>query len=165
MLRALQYSKLNVKADPVPVTVPKIMFYDPRARVQVIEDLQPAVDLASILTGKANVDVHEYATVGIDIGNWLRRFHIWTQGPTQTGLRRTIALNTSSQDLKWRTTYDTIVETVKAFPAISQENMGILQAVRARALNEHEQHAQVSSDDPLFGKDCGLVHADFWTGK
>lgn len=167
MLRALRHLKFCEESDSVPVSTPKTMLYNAQARVQVIEDLQPAGDLASILSSNPSVCANkpDYITLGSSLGRWLRRFHAWTQEAAQADLRRTIALNTSSQDLKWRTTYHTIVDIAKAFPTISKEDMNTLQAVRARALHEHEQHLQSHSSNTVVLENYGLVHADFWTGK
>jgi hypothetical protein len=143
------------------------MLYNAQARVQVIEDLEPAGDLASTITSKSSGGAHkpDYITLGLSLGRWLRHFHAWTEEAAQADLRRTIALNTSSQDLKWRTTYHTIVGIAKAFPTISKEDIDILQAVRARALHEHEQQLKPHSSNFVVPENYGLIHADFWTGK
>lgn len=151
------------------VSTPKTFFYDEQRHIQVIEDLQPAIDLAGILTLKSNAQlpIPDYDTLGSTLGSWLRAFHDWAQAPAQLDLQERIAQNKSSQELKWRTTYDTIVSIAESFPTISKEDMDVLAAVRNRAFHEYQQQMQMttSEDREAHREGLKLIHGDFWTGK
>jgi fructosamine-3-kinase len=156
MLQTLQHTSFSHKVGAVPTTTLLRIFYDKQTQIQVIEDLQPARDLAHIITCQDSIELlqSDHATLGFSLGSWLRDFHSWTEEPTQLELRRFIAYGTSSQDLKWRTTYDAICAIVEPFSDISKDDKRVLEQVRVRAFQEYQQKTNAS-----------LVHGDFWTGK
>ncbi|KAJ4324203.1 hypothetical protein N0V94_001415 [Neodidymelliopsis sp. IMI 364377] len=156
MLRTLQHTSFSPKAGAISTITPRRIFYDKQTQTQVIEDLQPARDLADIITCQDNIELlqSDHATFGFSLGSWLRHFHSWTEEPAQIELRRSIAYATSSQNLKWRTTYDTICVIVEPFSNVSKDEKRVLEQARVRALQEYQQDTNFS-----------LVHGDFWTGK
>ncbi|KAH6622023.1 kinase-like domain-containing protein [Boeremia exigua] len=159
MLKALSYTSLASAYNSIPVRTPLTYFYMPCLQIQFIENLEPAIDLASILTSCANVTLRsDYGAIGFALGSWLRAFHLWAKEPRQEKLRRAMSENETSQHLKWRTTYDTIVDVTKELSMTVDGDLDVLREVRGRALRELEQK-------PQREEWCGLIHGDFWTGN
>ncbi|KAJ4343928.1 hypothetical protein N0V95_006530 [Ascochyta clinopodiicola] len=167
MLNALRKVRLGNVASTVSITSPISFFYDDQSHVQVIEDLQPAIDLASVLKSStiSNLPSSDYPTLGFALGAWLCDFHSWTQKPEQSELRDIIAQNKSSQSVNWRTTYDTIEAIVAPLQMISGEDKQILADVRARAASKFEQHRHYKAGEQSDQTGYGVIHGDFWTGK
>ena len=165
MLKALSRTALSPSTASIPICTPLTFFYIPSSQIQIIQDLQPATDLASIITSSANVSPPpDFAGVGFALGTWLRAFHSWTKEPAQFELRGVMEGNGTSRELKRRTTYDTITDIAQNFSMIRGEDLFALREVRARVLQEYEQelHADADRKD---GEQYGLIHGDFWTGK
>lgn len=111
----------------VPVRTSQTFFYLTFSQVQVIEDLQPALDLASLLTSFNAVSPRpDCSTIGSALGAWLHAFHDWAEESAQGELRRTVGENGTSRDLKLRTTYATIVDIASTFSAIKEEDLEVL---------------------------------------
>lgn len=126
MLTVLQGTQSVSICGEVFVGTPKILWYNASAQIQVIEDLQPATDLATTIAPRTDIN-HQVLDLGIfgwSLGSWLRWFHEWAQQPSQLELRQIIAANTSSRNLKWRTTFDTIVTIAEQFPTKSKADKG-----------------------------------------
>lgn len=162
MLRALVYLHPRPATDTVSVCVPQTFAYFKLSQIQIIEDLQPAKDLASILKSATDVSVcTDFTAIGLALGSWLRYFHIWAQAPDQDVLRQMMRENEASRLLKWETTYNNIVDIAKKFPMLRSQDVDVLNAVRLRVLQEHEQASTVPQDREFYG----LIHADLWAGK
>lgn len=148
----------------MPVLTPRNLLYLPSPSIQIIEDLDPALDCADLLTSLDHeVPMSIWSAVGFALGEWLRALHHWTREPEQGHLRSTMEGNKASRDLKWRTTYGTIVDIARTFPIITEEDLDVLKEVREKAQREQEDAAQraVNEDTESYG----IIHGDFWTGK
>jgi hypothetical protein len=164
MLKALCGTNFGPSASAMPIRTAQSLLYLPSSHIQIIEDLQPALDCASLLTSRNKVSMQtDWSAVGFALGVWLHMFHDWTQKPAQDDLRSAMGCNQASRDLKWRTTYSTIVSIAKMIPTVSEEELDVLQKVRARAERQHQPATHIPGDrDPEY---FGLIHGDFWTGK
>jgi len=164
MLSALSSVELGPGAPVMSVFTPLNLLYLPSPKIQIIEDVHPALDYASLLMAtNTDIPLSVWSAVGLALGEWLHALHHWTQEPAQSDLRNRMEGNVASHDLKWRTTYATIVDIVTTVPAITEDHLDVLREVRARAEREHEEamQGQVAEDMELYG----IVHGDFWTGK
>jgi hypothetical protein len=164
MLSALSGVELGPGAPVLDVLTPQPLLYLPSLEIQIIEDLYPGLDYASLLTSPDSaIPLSIRSAVGLGLGEWLHALHHWTQEPEQNELRNIMRGNVASRDLKWRTTYATIVDIAGTFSTINEEELEVLREVRARAEREHEEamHEQVIEETESYG----IVHGDFWTGK
>lgn len=164
MLETLTGVDLGSGAPVMPVLTPRSLLYLPSPRIQIIEDLHSALDCANLLRPHSDgIPLSLWSDVGFALGEWLRALHRWTQEPEQGHLRSTMEGNKASRDLKWQTTYGTIVDIARTFPIITEEGLDVLKEVREKAEREQEDAAQraVNEDTESYG----IIHSDFWTGK
>lgn len=101
------------------------------------------------------------ASVGRDIGSWLRCFHQWSSEPGQAQLRATIGRNTEARKLKRKITYDSFVTILEEYPELVQGHVEKLKIIQNVMAAEFELNEPPQGDDGSWG----LIHGDFWTGK
>ncbi|KAJ8108073.1 hypothetical protein OPT61_g8425 [Boeremia exigua] len=134
MLKALSNKELADQKDILTVCTPLSLHYFPSSQIQIIEDLQPAVDLETILKDSTDSLIQvDFATIGFALGSWLLAFHTWAKKTDQDELTLMMSRNKASQDLKWRTTYDGIVGIAQGFPIVPEEDLSVLRQVRETA--------------------------------
>lgn len=166
MLTALSGVELGPGAPVMSVLTPRTLLYLPSPKIQIIEDVDRSLDYAHLLTTwtrGSNIPLSVHSAVGFALGVWLHTLHHWSQQPPQSEMRATIEGNEASRDLKWRTTYASIVAFASTFPTITEEDLEVLREVRAKAEREHEEATQ--GHVPEHTASYGIVHGDFWIGK
>ncbi|KAF2819139.1 hypothetical protein CC86DRAFT_147191 [Ophiobolus disseminans] len=163
MMHALQ-KLVGPPARPgVEVATPRTHHFDEKARVQVIEDFFPAVDLASLLKSTPSRDALEGTNVGIAIGSWLRNFHDWASRSRQIELRKRVAEGCRPmRDLKWQITYESVLRSLQRWPTILATHKSALKQVEGMAAMEFEKEWQ---GDETEADAWGIIHGDFWTGN
>jgi len=165
MLKALSQTTFSTSTGPLSIRTPLAFFYVLTSQIQIIEDLWPARSLADIIMSH-DIDSQQavFAKIGFALGVWLRTFHDWAKGPEQDRLDRDMRDSGASRELKWRTTYETIVDIARGLPTIPKKYVDVLVEIRSKAMLEHKQWLK-SSSPQLEGPYHGLIHGDFWTGK
>ena len=164
MLQALSSAPLTLNPLTIQVSTPRTFLNLSSSHIQVFEDLQPALDLAHILTSRIDTfSLPDCSAIGFALGTWLNTFHNWTERPAQGDLRRVMEKNRTSQDLKWRITYATIVDIAGRLPAIEEEDLRVLRDVVTKVRHDLELQMEDGIDGDL--PNYGLIHGDFWTGK
>ena len=162
MLRALQ-GLVAPSSHGVAVAVPQVYHFDEELRIQVIENLYPAVDLASLVSPTVSRNTLDATNIGVAVGSWLRAFHGWTSSSEQVELRREISGRCRPmRDLKRMITYDNLFGVLQRFPAILQKHEVALKQVEQLADIEFKQ--QPVNDEEIDDA-WGIIHGDFWTGK
>lgn len=164
MLKALSQATFSTSTGSLSIRTPLAFSYVPTSQIQMIEDLWPARNLADIImSNEIDSQQADFAKTGFALGVWLRTFHDWSKHPEQDRLDRDMRDSGTSRELKWRTTYETIVDIVRGFPTM-QKYVDVLVEVRSKAMLEHKQWL-IRSSPKLEGPYHGLIHGDFWTGK
>lgn len=146
------------------VRSPRLYLFDRKTNTQVLEDCSNTTDLKTIFTSPMVKDIlpdTSPASVGHDIGSWLRSFHEWTSEPAQAPLRETIGRNTEGRKLKRKITYDSFVRILETYPELVEEHVEKLKCIQAAMTAEFELNQPPKGDDGNWG----LIHGDFWTGK
>lgn len=146
------------------VRSPLLYLFNRKTNTQVLEDCSNTTDLKTIFTSPVVKDVlpgTSPASVGHDIGSWLRSFHEWTSEPRQAPLRETIGHNTEAQKLKRKITYDSFVQILEIYPELVKGYAEKLKSIQDALTAEFELDQPPQGDDGSWG----LIHGDFWTGK
>lgn len=145
------------------VKSPKLHLFIRDANIQVLEDSPSAVDLKTYFVSPTANDVLPApvaASIGRDVGAWLRSFHEWSFSP-KSGLRD-LGDNEPMRKLKYAITYDSFLKVLgNSFPELLEGHRETLEQVKAAATKEFEK----TSKEESWGKDWGFIHGDFWTGK
>lgn len=164
MLHGLaNFSYTTYPANTV-VRSPRLYLFDRKTNTQVLEDCLDTTDLKTIFISHKIKEIlpgTTAASVGHDIGSWLRSFHQWTSEPSQAALRETIRRNTEARKLKCKITYDSFVEILETYPQLVEGHVEKLNIIR------DAMTAEFKLEKPPKGEGCswGLIHGDFWTGK
>lgn len=165
MLHAL--SKFSCTAHPENTVVrsPRLYLFDRKTNTQVLEDCSNTTDLKTIFISplaKSILPGTSLASVGHDMGSWLRCFHQWSSEPGQAQLRATIGQNTEARKLKRKITYDSFVTILKRYhPELVDGHVEKLKSIQNAMTAEFELNEPPQGDDGRWG----LIHGDFWTGK
>ncbi|KAI0853629.1 kinase-like domain-containing protein [Daldinia vernicosa] len=159
MLHALN----NFPSSTTAVKAPRLYLFVRSVNIQVLEDFPAAVDLKNILvspTANSIFTTPVAASIGYDVGSWLRSFHIWTSSPN-TELKA-IGDNEPMRKLKYAITYDSFLNVLENnFPGLLEGHRSTLEQVKDSATNEFQK----TSGDGYGGEHWGLIHGDFWTGN
>jgi hypothetical protein len=165
MLHALGEVNWSGLTSEVPVETPRSYFYDAPSRVQVIEDVPNAVELANVVKSyntEATQTLPSLMSIGFALGSWLRTFHQWSSESAQSDLQQKILRNKPMRDLKRRITYDTIVSILAKYPNVRREYQKELEEIQNVARKEFA----IESTEVAHGsQEWGIIHGDFWTGK
>lgn len=146
------------------VRSPRLYLFDHKTNTQVLEDCSNTTDLKTILISPMVKDIlpgTSQASVGHDVGSWLRSFHEWTSEPGQAPLRETIGRNKEARNLKRNITCDSFVGILQIYPELVEGNAETLNIIQDAMTAEFELNQPPKGDDGSWG----LIHGDFWTGK
>ncbi|KAI1159877.1 kinase-like domain-containing protein [Nemania serpens] len=145
------------------VKSPQLHLFIRDANIQVLEDSPGAVDLKTYFVSPTANDVLPApvaASIGRDVGAWLRAFHDWSFSP-KSGLKD-LGDNEPMRKLKYAITYDSYLKVLgNSFPDLLEGHRETLEQVKAAATEEFEK----TSKEESWGKDWGFIHGDFWTGN
>ncbi|KAI7773214.1 hypothetical protein LA080_011517 [Diaporthe eres] len=164
MLNGLANFSCTPDAANTVVRSPRLYLFDRKTNTQILEDCFNTTDLKTIFTSPTVKDVLpdiSPASVGHDIGCWLRSFHEWTSEPAQAPLRETIGRNTEGRKLKRKITYDSFVRILETYPELVEGNVEQLKRIQEAMAAEFELDQPPKGDDGSWG----LIHGDFWTGN
>lgn len=146
------------------IKTPRLYLFKREAKVQILEDCPNTTDLKTVLVSpgvhKALPDA-SLASIGRDLGSWLRSFHTWTSAPQQASLRATMGRNEGMRRLKRLITYDSFLGILELYPQLVEDHQDTLRSVKEAMIAEFD-----IDKPPMDGdENWGLIHADFWTGK
>ncbi len=159
MLNALS----EVTLTPESVLVPRLYLFDRDTNTQVLEDFPNAIDFKSLLVSPdavSSLSLPVATSIGYALGVWLKSFHRWSSAPSQRRLRAEIAGNEPMRQLKYATSYESLVKILENFPQVLEGRRPALEAVKDMAADEFKRPA-IDGDDDSWG----LIHGDFWAGK
>jgi hypothetical protein len=145
------------------VRTPHLYFFDPQHATQVLEDLLNTIDLKTVLESpevSALLPIPVAIVIGRVLGAWLQSFHLWVSEPAQAVLKYVSGDNSPMRKTRYAISYGAFLDVVKRFPDVWEGKQEVLEQVRDMAIAEY---AKTSHDSP--GKNWGLIHGDFWTGK
>lgn len=165
MLHALpNFSSTTYSVNTV-VRSPRLYLFDRKTNTQVLEDCSNTTDLKTIFISPMAKNIlpgTSPASVGHDMGSWLRFFHQWSSEPGQAQLRATIGRNTEARKLKRKITYDSFVAILERYhPEVVEGHVEKLKSIQNAMTAEFELNEPPQGDDGRWG----LIHGDFWTGK
>lgn len=146
------------------VRSPRLYLFDRKTNTQVLEDCSNTTDLKTIFISPVVKDIlpgTSPASVGHDVGSWLRSFHEWTSEPGQAPLREAIGRNAEARKLKRKITYDSFVGILETYPELVEGHVEKLKSIQDALTAEFELTQPPEGDDGSWG----LIHGDFWTGK
>lgn len=164
MLQALANFSCNTGPAQTVMRSPRLYLFDRRSSTQVLEDCSNTTDLKTIITTPLVKEIlpgSTPASVGHDIGSWLRHFHRWTSEPGQAQLRAAISQNTEARKLKRKITYDSFLGILETYPVLVEGHLDVLESIKVAMDAEFELNEPPIGDDGSWG----LVHGDFWSGK
>lgn len=164
MLHGLENFSYTTYAANTAVRSPRLYLFDRKTNTQVLEDCLDTTDLKTILISpmvKKILPGTSPASVGHDIGSWLRAFHQWASDPGQAALRKTIKRNTEARKLKYKITYDSFVEILETYPQLVEGHVEKLENIRDAMTAEFKLEQSPQGDNGSWG----LIHGDFWAGK
>lgn len=141
---------------------PRVYLYDQESNIQIFEDFSNATMFKPMLFS-ANASVlfpgSSLATIGHNVGSWLRSFHNWAAAPEQAGLRDQILQDDPMRKLKYGLTYGGFLPVLEHFPELLDGHMKTLETIQDTMAREFERPLTEQDED------WGLVHGDFWPGK
>lgn len=164
MLHGLEAFSFKTHPADTVVRSPRLYLFDRNTNTQVLEDCSNTTDLKTILISPMVSKIlpgSSPASVGHDVGSWLRSFHQWTSEPGQATLRATIRQNAEARKLKRKITYDSFLEILEKYPQLMEGHVEKLRAIKHAMSAEFEVHEPPQGDDGSWG----LIHGDFWSGK
>lgn len=151
MLTALRSFEPTVNSG-IHVTTPYLYDYNSITNNQILSDYPNSLELKDYLT-KWKVSPTQATRIGIAIGSWLKRFHIWASDDAQRPLREEMRKNEQVVKSKIAINYGRLLPTVELFPNILEENREIFKKIEDIMMEE-------------IGKGEGeLIHGDFCTAK
>lgn len=161
-----QLAEFAPDSDPASAVVrsPRLYLFDRKTNTQVLEDCLNTTDLKTIFISPTVREIlpgNSSASVGYNIGRWLRSFHQWTSEPGQAPLRASIGRNAEARKLKRKITYDSFVQVLETYPDIVEGHEAALETIKDAMVTDFELHKPPEGDDGNWG----LIHGDFWTGK
>ncbi len=153
----------DFKSGAIGVKTPRLYLFIRDANIQVLEDFPASDDLKSIFVSPARNQILTApvaASIGHNIGAWLRSFHDWSMSPN-TRLKD-FGDNEPMRKLKYAITYDSYLRVLETnFPYLLDGHREALLQIKEVATKEFER----TSNDGYVDKNWGLIHGDFWTGK
>lgn len=155
MLRALTCCMPNHSNNVyIAIATPILYHYDRENSTLITSDFQSAIDLKSYLTKHATAVTHQQACrLGVALGQWVYRFHLFGKEPHQRALIGTILENKNMADFKCSINYGRLVDTIASFPGVLSESRQLFQDIFARRFEEKVNGVQA------------LIHGDLWSGK
>lgn len=164
MLHGLANFPCTTQHANTVVRSPRLYLFDRKTNTQVLEDFPNTTDLKTIFLSPMATDIlpgTSSASVGYEIGCWLRSFHQWTSESSQAPLLASIGRNTEARKLKRKVTYDSFVEILETYPELVEGHVEKLKSIQGAMTAEFELNEAPEGDDKCWG----LIHGDFWTGK
>lgn len=122
---------------------------------QIIQDFPSSVELKSYMQAHT-LSESESRRLGIALGSWTKRFHVWGDKSEQEQLKRDIQQSKMNSELKFFVNYRWLEDTVDLFPDVLGRCRDMFKEVAKRMNKELED------TDNL---DLKLIHGDFWSGK
>jgi hypothetical protein len=159
---------LNALANYLPPTTtatvkpPRLYLYDRETNTQVLEDFSNADGFRAMLF---SANAHNLlpspstATIGRNLGYWLRCFHVWASAPEQAALRAQMWQNDPMRKIKYLFTYDSVLKVLENYPELLERHEKTLDTIRDVMAKEFERPSTEEGDG------FGLLHGDFWSGK
>ncbi|KAI0540368.1 kinase-like domain-containing protein [Xylaria digitata] len=145
------------------VKTPRLHLFIRDTNIQVLEDFPDAIDLKSIFVSPTrNIILTKSvaASIGHDIGAWLRSFHDWSMSPNVK--LKDIGNNEPMRKLKYAITYDSHLKVLENnFPSLLEGHQSALEQVKDAAMKEFKKVSRYGDED----KNWGLIHGDFWSGN
>ncbi|KAI0857195.1 kinase-like domain-containing protein [Xylaria cubensis] len=153
----------NLSSDISGVKAPRLHLFIQDTNVLVLEDFPATVDLKSLFVSpNANgiLTPPLAASIGYDIGSWLRSFHDWSV--SSRSRLKYMGDNHPMRNLKYAITYDAYLKVLENhFPDLLESYRLPLEQVRNAATKEFEKVSNDQDEDHNWG----LIHGDFWTGN
>ncbi|QRV97185.1 phosphotransferase enzyme family protein [Ceratobasidium sp. AG-Ba] len=108
------------------VQVPRVLLYDPVARIIIMEDLAPVHSLSAVLIEAFEAGTVESvsAQIGAALGDFMGKFYKWGAQPEQMGLRQRFLENTASKEISTRIRYSFMLKTAEKY-GMKKEWMGV----------------------------------------
>lgn len=151
MLTALEALK-PVAYSSINVTTPHLYEYSAVTDTQILSDYPNSLELKSYFTTH-DVPPAQVTRLGIALGKWLKRFHLWASADAQMPLKETMRKNEQMVQLKFFVNYGRLLPTIEMFPRILEESRETFKDVE----NMMRTEMQTGKGD--------LIHGDFWSGK
>ncbi|KAI0544362.1 kinase-like domain-containing protein [Xylaria curta] len=153
----------NLSSVISDVKTPRLHLFIKDTNILVLEDFAATVDLKCLLVSpNANSILTPplTASIGHDIGSWLRSFHDWSI--SSNSRLKHMGDNDSMRNLKYAITYDAYLKILENhFPDLLESYRPLLEQVRSAAMKEFEKVSKDRGED----QNWGLIHGDFWTGN
>ncbi|KAI0182410.1 kinase-like domain-containing protein [Xylaria flabelliformis] len=153
----------NLSSDISGIKAPRLHLFIQETNVLVLEDFPATVDLKSLFVSpNANgiLTPPLAASIGYDIGSWLRSFHDWVM--SSRSRLKYMGDNHPMRNLKYAITYDAYLKVLENhFPDLLESCRPLLEQVRNAATKEFEKVSNDQDEDHNWG----LIHGDFWTGN
>lgn len=145
--------------DNIILRTPRLLYFDHKSHIQVLEDLPNSLDLKTFLISEHSGSLSKCSalSIGRALGSWLRSLHNWADEKEQASLTRELRDNQPMQQIKFYANYTLLVESIENFPLLLEGSRSVLRQVRDLAAAELEKQE--------LGEEYGIIHGDFWTGK
>ncbi|OLN81611.1 hypothetical protein CCHL11_05530 [Colletotrichum chlorophyti] len=145
--------------DKLSVGTPKLMYFNEGSSTQIQEYQQSPLNLKNYAlkyyaTSDPELTRPQCLEIGQGIGQWLRKFHDWSNSPAQRKFRDIAAANKELQMLKHWINYQQLPNAIERFPSILDGCADVFAAIVEKTTNELED------DESLQ-----VIHGDFWTGN
>lgn len=144
-----------VSESGITVKTPYMYLFNESTHNQIIQDFPNSVELKRYMQAHT-LSESESRRLGIALGSWTKRFHVWGDKPEQEHLKRDIEQSKMSSELKFFVNYGRLEETVDLFPDVLGRCRDMFKELADRMNKELKD-----TDNP----DLKLIHGDFWTGK
>ncbi|KAI0460556.1 kinase-like domain-containing protein [Xylaria acuta] len=147
----------------IGIKAPRLHLFIRDTNIQILEDFAATVDLKSLFVSPNPNRILTpllAASVGHDIGSWLRSFHDWSMSPN--GRLKYIGDNEPMRKLKYAITYGAYLKVLENyFPDLLDGHGPPLEQVRNAATREFGEVPEHGDGD----NNWGIIHGDFWTGN
>ncbi|KAH8891695.1 hypothetical protein GQ53DRAFT_150222 [Thozetella sp. PMI_491] len=150
-------------AVSVEIRTPRLYLRNSETNTQLIEDFADTIDLKWIIAGPLANSILTRpvaASIGREIGAWLRSFYIWAALPEQTDFLAQVAAIEPMRKMKYEVTYGSFIKILEDFPDLLEGHREALDAVVASTKKDFER--PITDSD---GQHWGLIHGDCWTGN
>lgn len=144
------------------IKTPQLYLYDRETNTQVLEDFSNTQGFKTMFfsVGANNhLPSLSAATIGHQLGFWLRSFHIWSLAPKQAALRAQMWQNDPMREMKYSFTYGGVIRALENFPELLKSHKKTLDTIGDALAKEDERMSAEGGDG------YSLLHGDFWSGK
>lgn len=149
-------ANFSISTTITTVRTPRLFLYDRETNTQVLEDFSNTYGFKTMFS---SLDPQNYvpslraATIGRQLGFWLRSFHTWSSAPEQAALRAQMWRNDSMRKTKHVFTYDGVIRVIKNFPELSKDHEKSLVTI---------SNELAKGDEGMFDKGCRRLRSSTW---